>query len=223
MTTISRSDIYGRVHKGLRKAMFDLAYEAGKTDYTDPGEWARLKARTADVIHFLERHGYVEDTYQLPMIEAKVPGITQVDADEHEEVHRELEEIQGEMARIDMIDSPEERRAAGEDFYLMINRFISGYLQHMNREEVEQAPHFVEHCTPEDIQRMTAAIVAGNSPQETMLMLRYTIPAVDPVERASFLRHIRQTAPPPAFQAVMNLVEQVLSGNEWLRLNEDMR
>jgi len=222
MATVTSADLYGRIHKGLRKTMFDLAYQAGRTDYTNTAEWESLKADTKMMIHFLNRHGDIEDTFLLPLLEAQVPGITKQDSEDHEEVHRQLHAIEEEMARIDSIESADERRTIGESFYLMLNGFIADYLGHMHHEEVNTTPLFFEHCSDQDLLGALGKIIASNAPSDTMMMLQHTIPAIDPADRAYFLGNIRRSAPPPAFAAIMNTVQGVLNENEWTRLQADL-
>lgn len=218
---VTRSDIYARVHKGLRKALFDLAYESGRADLSVATEWDALKSRAAEVFHFLDRHGAVEDNFQLPLLEAKIPGVSRQDSEEHEEVHRRIHELEEQIAAIDHM-APEDRTAEQDNLYLAINRFVGDYLTHMNREEVKMAPLFMEHCAEEELGGMLKSIIASNAPNDVMMMLRYTIPSIDPVERAGFLGGIRAAAPPPAFQAMMGVVRGVLAENEWERLQADL-
>lgn len=222
MAFVTRNDLYGRIHKGLRKTMFDLAYEAGRTNYADINEWENLKKQTNEMIHFLNRHGDIEDTFLLPLLESRLPGITQQDSEQHEEVHRQIHAIEEEMARIDAIESSDERRNAGEGYYLLLNAFISDYLGHMHHEETNTAPLYFEHCSDQELLEMLGKIIASNTPTDTMLMLQHTVPAVDAVERASFLGAIRRNAPPPAFAAIMNAMQGVLNETEWTRLQADL-
>lgn len=222
MRPVTHSDIYARIHKGLRKALFELAYNAGRTDYANPEEWAGLKAQAEFAFYFLTRHGEIEDTFQLPVLEASLPGSTQADMDEHVVIHGQLHDIEMEIARIDGLTSDAERRQAGEQLYLQINAFIAAYLPHMHREESKMAPLFLEHCDQQDLQKMLGSIIANTPPADVMKMLSLTIPANDPVERALFLGEIKQNAPPPAFEAMMGVVRNTLSESEWTRLQADL-
>lgn len=218
MATVARSDIFGRVHKGLRKALFDLAIIAGRTDYTNDGDMARLKAQAAETIYFLRRHGHVEDTFQLPLVVGKSSDLPKRISHDHEIVEERIAALEASLARLDAIASAAERAEAGEAFYFQVNSFIASYLLHMELEETEVAPLFFQHCSDQELREMLASIVANNSPSDSMLMLRYTIPSIDRAERASFLGMIKQTAPPQAFENVMKLVETLLSEEDWQSL-----
>jgi iron-sulfur cluster repair protein YtfE (RIC family) len=218
MASITISDIYARVHKGLRKALFELAYVAGRTDFTNAEALVRLKEQAREAIHFLRRHGYVEDTFQLPTLEARAPGATDHATEEHHRIEREIEEIEMALEKLTRIVSREERRTAGEEFYLRLNSFISDYLRHMRHEEEMIAPLYLKHCTDEDLRGMMTSILANSPPADSLLMFRYTIPAIDPTERAAFLGKVKSAAPPQAFENAMKVIQGVLSEEEFTTL-----
>jgi hypothetical protein len=222
MATIARYDIYSRVHKGLRKALFDFAYLAGRTEYADAAERARLKAQAAETIHFLIHHGHIEDSYHLQLLEASLPGSTEHDIHEHERIHDEVFGLQLALDAIEDCATPEECRLAGEEYYLRVNAFIADYLTHMHHEEMTMAPLFIEHCTQEKLQAMIGSITANASPADAMIMLRYTVPAIDQAERAMFVGNIKQVAPAPAFEAVMQTIRPTLNDDEWTTLHTSL-
>lgn len=217
MPPITLSDIYARVHKGLRKALFDLAYSAGRTDYANDMELAALTEQTADVIAFLQRHAYVEDTFQLPALEARAPGSTGHYHEEHHRIEEEIDRLAAALYRIATIE-PNGRMSAGERWYLQLNRFVANYLAHMDLEETSTGPLFLEYCSDDDLSRLFATIMANSAPSDSFLMLKYTIPAIDHDERAGFLGNIRRNAPPAAFEKVMQLSRSILSDSDWQRL-----
>jgi hypothetical protein len=53
----NRPDIYSKVHKGLRKALFDLSYTTGNTDFTNDESLVALAKLYHDVVKFLDEHG----------------------------------------------------------------------------------------------------------------------------------------------------------------------
>jgi hypothetical protein len=88
----------------------------------------------------------------------------------------------------------------------------------MHEEETEVAPLFFQHCTDEELQQMLQSIVARNTPAESAVMIKYAVPSVDSLERASFLGMIKRSVPPPVFDNVMKLVETTLNAGEWEKL-----
>lgn len=218
MATTTHTDIYGRVHKGLRKALFDMAYMAGRIDYADAGERAQLRKQANETLHFLLHHGHVEDTFVLPLLEESLPGITKHDVEDHVRIHDEVFGLQVALDAIQDCADAEECRRAGEEYYLKVNAFIADYLTHMHHEEVTMAPLFLEHCDREMLLGLHGKIAASSSPADAMVMLRYTIPAIDPADRAMFIGGIKKTAPAPAFEAAMQTIRGTLNDNEWTML-----
>jgi hypothetical protein len=218
MGTVAKSDLFGRVHKGLRKSLFDLAYRAGRTDFTNTDDVDLLKAQAGETLYFLRKHGHIEDTYMLPLVAGKGSDLVEKLTGEHVEIEQQIEDLEAAVARFGEIGSNEERIAAGEAFYFKVNSFIAGYLLHMEEEETVVAPLFFQHCTDAELQQMHQSIIANNSPSDSMLMLKYSIPAIDACERASFLGSIRGSVPPPAFEAIMNLIGSILDAGEHRKL-----
>ena len=222
MTTTAYSNVYSRVHKGLRKALFDLAYMAGRTDYTNAAERASLRAQSNETLQFLIHHGHIEDTVVLPLLEAKIPGVSKNDIDDHVRIHDEVYGLQLMLDAIQDCPTPEECQRAGEEYYLKVNIFIADYLTHMNHEEVVMAPLFNEHYTQEELQGIHRTAGANSSPKEMMVVLRYMVPSIDPLDRAMLIGDIKQGAPAPAFEATMMAIKGTLDENEWTALHASL-
>lgn len=212
MTT--RVDIYSKVHKGLRKALFELSYAAGRTDYRNDEEIISLAKLFNEVVHFLEQHGRNEDLYQLPLLEMKNPGSTKHDDEAHRKIEKQIERLKQNFNNL-VSSIPKERSLKGEVFYHLFNEFISTYLIHMQDEELYTAKLFHELCTDEELNSAFEKIVSNTSPQDMMLMLRYMIPAINRMERIELMVGIKKNAPQPAFNAIMILAQSILSIEEW--------
>lgn len=216
MTT--RVDIYTKVHKGLRRALFELSYAAGRTDHQSDEEVISLAKLFNEVTHFLEQHGRNEDLYQLPMLEEKMPGSTKHDDEEHKKNEVNLSRLKQSFNNL-VSSTPKERALKGEVFYHLLNEFISGYLIHMQQEELQTARLFYENCSDAELKSAFTQIIQNTSPQDMMLMLKYMIPSINRIERVELLRGIKMNAPKPAFNAVMILAQSILSISEWEYLN----
>lgn len=214
----NRPDIYSKVHKGLRKALFDLSYTTGNTDFTNDESLVALAKLYHDVVKFLDEHGKNEELYQLPLLESKIPGSVKHDKLEHEIIERKINLLNRSFNNL-ISSSNGDRKLKGEVFYHLLNEFISDYLNHMRDEELETAKLFYEHCTDEEISSALKKIVANMMPQDMMLMLKYMIPAINDNERFELLKGIKTNAPQPAFNAIMILTQSLLSANDWEHLH----
>lgn len=209
-----RPEIYTKVHKALRKALFDLSYTAGNTDFTNDESLVSFAKFYHEVIKFIEEHGKNEELYQLPVLESKLPGSTIRDNREHEIIVKKIKLLKRSFNNL-VFSSAVDRILKGEVFYHLLNEFISDYLIHMRDEELETAKLFYEHCTDEEMISAFKKIITNTPPQDMMIMLKYMIPALNCSERVDLLTNLKQNAPQPAFNAVMILAQSLLPTEDW--------
>jgi len=184
MDTKERTEIFINVHKGLRRGLFGLALRIGELDWDEHGEVDAVGEELENMIRFLREHAADEDHVQIPFLEKRAPGTTQQEQDEH----RELE------SRLDLLEKHwyqllrgENRERLGYRFYLEYNRFLSRYLDHMDREEKHLTEAFYRHCSDAELDGAFQQIVERASPQAMDRMLAYVMPAMNPSERRQFV------------------------------------
>lgn len=94
----------------------------------------------------------------------------------------------------------------------------------MAEEETTTLALLHRHFTDAELQEIEGAIVAAHPPEKLMSTLTLMIPAMNMTERVGFLRGIRASAPPEAFEAVLsNAARPSLAPQEWQRLEEQLR
>jgi hypothetical protein len=114
----------------------------------------------------------------------------------------------------------QDRSEAGYGFYLEYNKFLSSYLDHMDREERELTEAFYRHCSDSEIDDAFKQIVARTSPQGMSVILSYMLPAMNPSERAQFMAKTKAAASSEMFDKVKGLAENVLRPASWRKLSE---
>lgn len=215
----NRPDVYRSIHKALRKAMFEFSYQTGKTNFEDPIAVQQLKAQFDELVNMLDMHGHKEDDICLPLLESKRIGITAHNENEHIRIHGVIEGLQQQME--ELVKSP---TANGFEkpwtFYYAVNEFISDYLMHMQLEEIEMTKLFYELCSDEEIAGMTEKIISSIPPQEMTVVAKHMLPALLPQDRIGMMTHVKQTAPPPAFQGMMMLCKSILTEAEYNQLEK---
>lgn len=217
----NRPDIYSKVHKGLRKALFDLSYTTGNTDFRNDASLVALAKFYHDVVKFLREHEKNEELYQLPLLERKIPGSVNQDNLEHEIIEKKINLLNRSFNNL-ISSSNGDRKLKGEVFYHLLNEFISDYLNLMRDEELETVRLFYEHCTDEEINSAFKNIVANTTPQDLMIMLKYIIPAINDNERIELLTGIKENALQPAFNAILVLTQSLLSPDDWEHLQSEI-
>ncbi|MBN8823235.1 MULTISPECIES: hemerythrin domain-containing protein [unclassified Spirosoma] len=217
MNTLERPDTFRKVHKALRKTLFDTTYLAGRTDFTIDHELEALKTQVNELVHFLHMHAHKEETYSFPLIEAKCPGASAHDQAEHEKIDQLIADLEHRLATTQA--SPlAVRPGLGYDFYLALNRFVSVYLMHMDEEETDTTAQTYALCTDEEIQGVTQKIIASMSPADAGLSYRYMIPALHSGERTAFFKEVQATAPPFVLQNLLSVASTTLSAHEFQQL-----
>ena len=72
--------------------------------------------------------------------------------------------------------------------------------------------------TDQELMEIHGRILAALPPEETMLIMRWMVPALTPAERADVLADMKAHAPAPAFAAVLDLVRPHLDAPGWDKL-----
>lgn len=217
----ARLDIYKEVHKGIRKALFDLAVRAGSTDFTSADSFQGLKEQFALTYNLLEVHAHSEDKYVEPLLRQcdarRAAALTAT----HEaldatvsRLHRSLDDLGVGQASI---------ADQGRSVYLGLTRFISEYLGHIADEEQELMPLLWENFDDEKLMNVTETIRANVPPPVMANFLRSMIPAMNHGERTELLLGVRKAAPPDVFNGVCQLSKTVLSEEDWTRLDQAVK
>jgi hypothetical protein len=199
MMTSPRFDIYGPIHKGLRAAHGDMLIRLGRTDFDAPDEiLAALRGHLA----FCRKHLAHEDVFMHPALEARLPGAKSEVERQHEEHLEDFERMDRAIAAVERAASAD-RPAAGRQLYLTFSTFVAADLAHMHWEETVL---FLQMCalfSDAELVEMHVAIIASLEPQEKIASVRTMMPALNSVERAALLGGIKATAPPQAYEAIV--------------------
>lgn len=194
MNLLTRPDVFRRNHKALRKALFDTAVQAGRTEFTQPGEIACLMTQFGEMTYFSHVHAYMEDTFCLPVLEAKCPGASIRHMQSHQEIDQMLHALEVQLS--DVVNGAEdERNQLGYTFYLSLNRFVALCLSHLDDEETEMATLAYAVCSDEELQQINQQIMDSTTPIEADILYRYMVQALNETEQASLLNEVSGTAP----------------------------
>lgn len=196
-----RYDLYGAVHKGLRKAGCDLLVRLGATDFDDAGETEEVLGLLRTYLMLAAAHVGHEDDHIHSALAARGVATDTVDHqhDDHREAFQDLEKL----ARGVETSWPMHRRANGRRLYLAFAAYLAEDLGHMHEEETVTAPALWRQFTDEELLAIELRIVSSLSPDKNMAFMRIMIPAMNPQERAAMLGAMQKGAPPEVFDAVI--------------------
>lgn len=214
----ARFDIYREVHKGVRKALFDLAVQAGNTDFGSADPLKRLREQFTLTRDLLEIHAHCEDTYVEPLLRQCDAPVAARFAAAHTVLETTVSQLHASLDTLDInrADIAEQ----GQHLYLELTRFIGEYLQHIADEEQQLMPLLWERFDDAALLEVETTVRASLPAPVMANFLSFMIPAMNHHERSGLLTGMKQMAPPEVFNGVCQLSQNVLSEHDWARLDE---
>jgi hypothetical protein len=218
MTVTGRVDLYRDVHKGLRHALFDLTFRAGRLDATDDDLVVELVGESRRVVGLLRDHHEYEEQAALEQIVVTHAAAV---ADQIRQQHHTFAAWLDDLARRrdELAATAIAARAAiAHAYYLELAAFTSAYLAHLDDEERVVLPALAAACDDAELGVVLGAILVGIRPDQQAVALSAMLPALCPGERVSLLDRIRATATPEAFMGARAIAAQVLTTHEYAHL-----
>lgn len=214
--TVSRTDPLTPVHKAIRKRLFELGVQVGRTDLGDPAGVAAFEPDFDRATALLKVHADFEENYLLPL--ARKYGIT--DSDHFAEEHRHHDKALD--ALIEQVKALRQGQAApgaaGRNMYQALSHFIASYLLHLDEEESKLLPQIFERCPNAEVASEFNRFRATRPPELAKIDLMAMLVAMSPSERAGMLRGLRGALPPPAFEGVRKAAAEALSADDFAKL-----
>jgi hypothetical protein len=217
-TVTGRVDLYRDIHKGLRHALFDVTFRAGRLDPTDDELVVELVSGSHRVIGLLrDHHKYEEQPAFGGIVDRHVPTLVGLVNDEHLALAKRLEWLASradELAAAPAAARPD----IAHVYYLELAAFTSAYLAHLDVEERVVMPALAAACDDAELDGVQAVALATVPPATRAVAMAVMLPALTPTERATLVDGIRASAPPEAFAGVRAIAAQVLTTAEYSRL-----
>lgn len=218
-TTKQRLPVFDVPHKGVRNALSQLALLAGQTDYTTPAAVTRLYRLGKQVFRLLALHTSNENEVILKHLDARVPGAAEHNLDDHETLAALQYELEQQLEEMHVHSSEgADVSEQGVSFYQKFTELQAVLLQHMLEEERVTQGMLWQYFTDDELLGYRREIVSRNKAEDLLLMFRFTIPALNHVERTNVLRRIKANAPAPFFTTAMMTIQELLPKEEFTRL-----
>lgn len=205
-----RVDLYGLVHKGLRRALADAMASVGAADLADAAAAARALAAVRTAASLCRAHATAETTHIHPALDAVRPGAPRAFDEEHRAHDVALDAIEGAVARVEQATAAM-RPAAGQGLYAAFARFVGESLLHMAAEESVLMPQLAAAFGDGELRALQGRIVGSLGADGLAAFLVHILPATAPEERVALLRGLRLNAPGPVWAASWNAARRSLS------------
>lgn len=206
----NRPNAYSFPHKAIRNALGKLSLKAGALNVNHPEEIDELVALTEEVSELLSHHLHAEEDVVLPQLEARVPGSTQSNREEHIEMER-LEH--------EMVDKAHQLKAnpnlfTANELYDQVNLFVREYFGHMHDEETRINQLIWDNFEDAEILEWHGQILSGFTPEVMFKWFKYMIPSLFPEEQSVLLGAFKQNAPPQAYVATLEGLKPYLAQSQ---------
>ena len=213
-------DLYGPVHKGLRREMCGLLTRMSSVSFADAAQTQEILGDLRHVLDLCTHHLKHENNFFHVALEERAKGASAQKAQEHAEHEKEIAELQGLAQSLEKASGPE-RLAHGRKLYLYFSKFVGENLVHMAEEELQMQPQLDEKYTGEELMALEGRLLASIAPDVMMAFMRGMIPAMNRDERAGMLGGMKMGAPPEAFNAVLQVAAKPnLSEADWKDLTQ---
>ena len=213
-----RYDIYALIHKGLRACFAQTQVSLGRLDWSDSDEVVAVMDQVGDLLTFCRKHLEKENRFVHTAMESRRPGSTTAAIGDHAHHERDIDALAAQAFTLRHLPALR-REEAVRTLYRDLNRFVAENLEHMAMEEREHNRVLWDTHTDEEIMAIEAAIVASQGPEDAQLSLRWMLTAMGPSERARFLGKMRESAPAPVFDGVLQMLRPLLAERDLRKLD----
>jgi hypothetical protein len=218
MNPNERFNIYTLIHKGLRACMADALLAVGRMDPDDGADVASAAATVRGLLAFARSHLQHEEDWIHPALEAGRSGSSEETQADHVEHLEALAALEVSLRALEG-STGAARAGAALRLYRQLALFVADNFHHMHVEETENHATFVECFSDDEVIALSDRLVASLTPEEKATAMRWMLPFANAAERVGVLAKIRETAPPPAFEALLALVRPHLSARDVAKLD----
>ena len=157
------------------------------------------------------------------MLAKRVPeGSRELD-EEHRDHFQKLNDLANHLTEIrNKPGDFEKTQELGLEFYRALNRFVSAYLAHLDKEEEKIQPILRRLCTDQELVTAVNGFMSrlgSLPPEDAERTLKMMIPAYN-IDELSEMFARAQTTSPEAEKNLRKLAEQTLSPDEWAKLKQ---
>lgn len=219
--TAPRYDLYGPIHKAIRRFMNDTLQRLGAVDIADDAALHAVLDQTDALVEGLRRHLKHENDFLHAAIEARQPGGARGTAEDHVEHVETLASLESEVAAL-RAAPPAQRDTRVARLYRNVALLVADNLQHMHIEETANNALLWAHYSDAELMEIHDRLVATIPPAEMMGWLRWMAPSLAPAELTGMLGGMREKAPAEVFGGVLQVVRSSVDEPRWTVLERSL-
>jgi hypothetical protein len=209
--------MYGVIHKALRRFMSDTLNRLGALDVNDAEERQAVLDSVDTLLAALRSHLQHENDFVHTAIEARCPGGARTTADEHLQHLDRIGDLEDESRALRDADDGQRRQLA-LGLYRHLAGFVGENLVHMQLEETRNNAELWALYGDDELVAIHDRLFASVAPAEMALIARWSAAALSVAELAMLFGDVRQKAPPPVFESLLDVARAQLDERRWAQL-----
>jgi hypothetical protein len=217
-----RLDLYGPVHKALRRFMADTLQRAGSADPFDDADLADALGQVESLLSAMRNHLKHENDFVHAAIEARQPAGARQTADDHMGHLESIAALEADVQALRAAPGEQRDQRMGR-LYRHLALFVAENLNHMQLEETANNALLWTHYSDAELEEIHDRLLASIPPAEMMGWLRWFAVALTPGELAAVLGDMRAKAPAEVFAAVMQSVRSQVDARRWASLERELK
>ena len=202
------ANIFGPVHKSIRRALADVLSQLGAADFDDAESLAQLGRGVEETLTYCEQHVQHEERVVRPACVGRL--IPEVFDTGHPEHLRMIAELRAQLAVLSAAPAGQ-RTDLGHTLYLHFSVFAADCLHHMAEEERVLLPLMRRTLGDEELFAIRDRILASLSPAEQAQSARLMLGAMNSSERSALALDIAAKAPRVQVMALLESAKPMLS------------
>lgn len=220
---MQRVKLFEAAHKGLRSALSQFSFLLGKCDFNNAVDIAKLHSLGKDLFMMLSSHANDENSIILAALEAKVPGSSKHDMDDHERLELDQTAIEKLLDDIKELNTNGvDASGSGAELYMKFSKFHGEYLLHTVEEETETQRLLWENFTDQELHAIRGKIIGRFTPEAFEKWQSYIMPAITQIDLLMMLGGMKANAP-EQFTRLMVMAEKFLPAEEFEEINKKMK
>jgi Hemerythrin HHE cation binding domain len=217
---MTRYNIFGQVHKGLRAMLYETALCLQQTDFNNTEEAENSLTLLGQTIDLFDKHAHTEDTMVFTAIEHTEPALVNVFEKEHEEDHALGQRLRGLLTAFMHTVSSDDKIITGEAITQSFIEFMIFNLKHMAKEEDIINKALWKNYTDIELHGITQKIVTSIPPQHMAQFSRWMMRGLSNNEITNWLKEVKNNAPDFVFQSLMQTAAAELDAQRWQQVQE---
>ena len=219
---MQRYNIFFPIHKGLRALLCETAILLQQTSFMDADEADEAVEHVKTVVSLFESHADKEDNYVFKAIAAYEPSVVAAFEAEHVEDHTLGESLEKWITAFEYAVAPSAKQSIGEELVKAFIQFMVFNLNHMAKEENVINPILWRYYSDAELHNITLRITKDIPPQEMAYFSRWMVKGLSSDEILYWLKGVKNSAPQPAFHALLAIAEKELAPKRWNVVQESL-